>query len=166
MTDVLALKVATPLLALVALLAIAWARRQDNQVRRKARQLQGRLETELDRFQAKSQMVGQRISMIADVYCRGNARRRAELTQGVNELVLRMHQVNSDLEAVADRLAVSQRRELRALHLRLVELAQSVTDLARDLDETDRMWSTKLSERNATTVERQVASEQRAMTTA
>jgi hypothetical protein len=31
-----------PVLALVALVAIAWARRQDNQVRRKARHLQWR----------------------------------------------------------------------------------------------------------------------------
>ena len=158
MTPILALEVATPLLALVAILAIAWARWQGTQLRRKGRQLQVRIEAELDRIRAKSQRVRQRISLIAEVYCHGNERKKVELTRGLDALMLRMHQVSNELHGLADRLSIGRHRELHALHQRLVDLAGGVTDLNLDLDESDRMWSRELAGLNGTKVERSAAS--------
>jgi hypothetical protein len=134
-----------PLLALVALVAIAWARRQDNQVRRKARHLQWRIKANLDGFQFKAHRVRQRAAMIADVYARGNHAKKKELTQGTDELISQMHRVAAEFDQIAAQLSQARRSALRAGHLRLQILARDLQSLASDLDELDSLWSKELA---------------------
>ena len=141
----LSVDVAVPLLALVSLIMVVWARRNDRQVRRQARSLQSRLEADLENLRVKSQRIRQRVVMIADVYCRGTMGSTGDLTQGIDELIAKAEHLRGDLYSASSRLGRVRRRDLRDLYDRIADIGAVCRDLSRAIDEQDRFWKKQLA---------------------
>lgn len=143
--ELLFVDITAPLVALVSLIMVVRARRNDRQVRRQARSLQSRLEADLEDLRAKSQRTRQRVVMIADVYCRGTMGSRGELTRGIDELIAKAEQLRGDLYSASSRLGRVRRRELRDLYNRIADIGGVCRDLSRAIDEQDRFWKKQLA---------------------
>ena len=138
------LATATPFLALVALSAIAWARLQDRQVRKRAAGLQRRLEGELEALRTKGQRIRLRIVLIVELYAGGSREKEQELAKGCDELLARLEVLRGALFVQSGRLQHLRRRELREAQGRIAGMAAEGRELARTLEEQDKYWSRQL----------------------
>ncbi len=139
-SPLLIVEVAAPLLALVLLLAIAWARRQDRRMRRQARNILRRLQVDLEGLHHEGQRTRQRIVLVADAYCRADASGREELTRGIDELLADVERLRRDLHVLTSRLEHAHRGDLREAYARLRRMVMDCQELGRDLEERDSFW--------------------------
>ena len=142
-------EVATPLLALVSVAGIAWARRQDHRVRRQAAHFQGRLEIQLSALRGKEQRIRRRIGLIVELYRGGNSARRNELTQTCDDLLTNLEGLRLALHSEVIRLQQLHGRALRDAHDRIAAMANQGWDLACEFEERDQFWKKQLDSMTA-----------------
>lgn len=140
------LEVASPLVALLLLVAIAWVRRQNRRTRRHTLNMQRQLEIDLDGLHHKGQSIRQRIVLVADVLCRGEADGRDKLTRGIDRLLADVERLRWDLRIVASRWRHSHRGDIRETYGRLRSMVIECQELGQDLDERDGLWREQLSD--------------------
>lgn len=145
-SPLLIFEVVVPLLALVLLLAIAWARRQDRRMRRQARNILRRLQVDLEGLHHEGRRTRQRIVLVADAYCRADASSREELTRGIDELLADVERLRSDLHEVSSRLGHARRGDLQEAYGRLRRMVMDCQELGRDLEERDSFWGRQLGD--------------------
>ena len=138
------LEVTTPLMALLLLVAITWVRRQNRRMRQQALNMQRRLEIDLDRLEHKGQKIRQRIVLVADVLCRGEADGREKLTRGIDKLLADVERLRWDLRIVASRWGHAGRGDFRETYDRIKAMVIDCRELGRDLDERDGFWKEQL----------------------
>ena len=135
-----------PLVALLLLVAIAWVRRQNRRMRRQALNMQRRLEIDLDGLHDKGRSIRQRIVLVADVLCRGEADGRDTLTRGIDKLLADVERLRWDLRIIASRWGHSRRGDIRETYNRIEAMVIDCQELGRDLDERDGLWREQLSD--------------------
>ena len=133
-----------PLVALLLLVAIAWVRRQNRRTRRHTLNMQRQLEIDLDGLQQKGQSIRQRIVLVADVLCRGEADGREKLTRGIDKLLADVERLRWDLRIFASRWGHSCRGDIRETYGRIEAMVIDCQELGRDLDERDGLWREQL----------------------